>query len=439
MNGTNDYWIKDIRLAVRGGVAVAETLKDMPGLIALEKKYAKKQPLKGLRITGCVLVTYETAAFIVLLKKLGADLRWCPDNRFASLDDACAYVASLGIPVFAKRGMTEKEYLWTFEQAVKFTDKKGKVIGPNFVIDDGCDITRYLHKRHPELYQQILATNEQTTCGVTFHYALQKKGQLKTIVFNINESVTKAKFDNIYGSRESLIEGLQNALNVQLGGKNVVIFGYGEVGKGCVKVMEGIGAHIGVVEIDPIMAMQCHMEGYTVLSKQEACKTGDLFITATGCNKTIDENDLRTMKSGAILINMGHGNMEIDTKYLYRDPKIKKQRVNDYSEKFTFPNKKDLYLLVGGYLLNLCSGEGHPPRVMSITFTNHILAIVEFLKNQNKYKKGEIYRVSRTVDEEVARLNFPELRNKITKLTKEQAEYLGVSVDGPFKREDYRY
>lgn len=435
---TKDYWIKDISLASRGKSAVKQALHDMPGLIQLEKKYTNKKPLKGLRITGCVLVTYETAAFIALLKKLGADLRWCPDNRFASLDDACAYIASIGIPVFAKKGMTEKEYFWSFEQAIMFKNKNGKLIYPNFIIDDGCDITRYLHEKHPKLYENILATNEQTTCGITFHYDLQKRGVLKTAVLNINELFTKSKFDNIYGSRESLIEGLQNATNFQIGGKNVIVFGFGEVGKGCAKVMSGLGAHVKIVEIDPVMAMQAHMEGFDVISKKDASKIGDIFITATGCNKTIDEIEMKEMKSGAILANMGHGNMEVNTEWLNNNKKLKKEKINDYLDVYTFPNGKELYLLVEGYLLNLRSGEGHPPRVMSITFTNHILGIFEILKHPEKYKKGEIYRLPRNIDEEAARLNFPELNQKLTRLTKEQADYLGVQIDGPFKRDDYK-
>ena len=439
MKQTNDYWIKDIALAEQGKRAVEQALNDMPGLRQLEKKYASEKPLKDLRITGCVLVTYETAAFISTLQKLGAQLRWCPDNRFASLDDACAYIASLGIPVFAKKGMTEEEYLWSFEQAIQFKDANGKFLGPNFVIDDGCDITRYLHEKHPDLYAQILATNEQTTCGVTFHYALQKEGNLKTVVLNINESVTKSKFDNIYGSRESLIEGLQAAMNFQLGGKKVVIFGYGEVGKGCAKVMAGVGAHVVVVEIDPIMAMQAHMEGFEVLSPKEAAKAGDVFITATGCNKTIDADDMLLMKDGVVLGNMGHGNMEVNTEWLNGNKALGKEKVNDYVDAYVFPDGKKVYLLVEGYLVNLRSGQGHPPRVMSITFTNHILAIFEMLKNPKRYQKGGIYRLPRELDEEAARLNFPELQGKLAKLTKEQAEYLGVSVKGPYKREDYRY
>ncbi|MFA5936619.1 MAG: adenosylhomocysteinase [Candidatus Paceibacterota bacterium] len=434
-----DYWIKDISLIAQGKIAVEQALNDMPGLIQLWKKYAKKKPLQGLRITGCVLVTYETAAFIVLLKKLGADLRWCSDNRFASLDDACAYIASLNIPIFARNRMTQKEYFWSFEQAIQFRDKQRKFIGPNFVIDDGCDITRFLHKKYPKLYNNILATNEQTTCGVTFCYDLQKRGILRTIVLNINESVTKTKFDNIYGSRESLIEGLQNAINFQLGGKNVIIFGFGEVGKGCAKVMNGVGAHVKIIEIDPVMAMQALMEGFDVISKKDAIKIGDIFITATGCNKTIDKVEMTNIKNGAILANMGHGNMEINTQWLYNNTKLKKIKINNYLDSFTFPNGKKLYLLVEGYLLNLRSGQGHPPRVMSITFTNHVLGILEILKHSKKYKKGQIYRLPRTVDEEVAKLNFPELHGKLTYLTKEQADYLGVSINGPFKRDDYRY
>lgn len=436
---STDYWVKDINLALNGKKAIEQSLIDMPGLVFLEASYKDKEPLKGTRITGCVLVTYETAAFVLLLKKLGADVRWCSDNRFASLDDACAYLASEGIPVFATGNMSEKEYFRSFEQAIQFKDNKGNFIGPNLMVDDGCDITRFLHKKHPEIYKNVLGTCEQTTCGVTEHYKLQKKGKLKTSVININESVTKAKFDNIYGSRESLIEGIQNAINMQIGGKHAVVFGYGEVGKGCTKVLRGLGAIVYVVEIDPIMAMQAHMEGFEVLSKKRAMKTGDIFVTATGCNKTIDSNDLLNTNNNSVFMNMGHGNMEINTEYLNNTKSIVKEKVNKNVDKYTLENSKDIYLLAQGYLINLLSGNGHPPRVMSITFTNHVLALIDLLNNSVKYKKGEIYKLSRKLDEQAAKLNFPELKEKITKLTSEQAEYLGFDINGPFKRDDYRY
>jgi len=311
-----DYYVKDINLAEKGKKAVELALWDMPGIVELERMYAGKKPLQGTKITGCVIVTYETAAFIILLKKLGADLRWSSDNKYASLDDACAYVASEGIPIFATSELTDEKFFWCMEQSAKFPNGEKDFSWPDIIIDDGCDITRFLHEKYPEAYDKLKGTCEQTTCGVNAHHNLKKEGKLKTIVINVNESVTKSKFDNIYGSRESLIEGLQSTINVQIGGKKAIVYGYGEVGKGCAKVLRGLGATVCIVEIDPIMAMQAKMEGFEILSREEAAGTGDIFVTATGCIKTIAKQDIVLMKNGAILMNMGHGNMEVDTEFL---------------------------------------------------------------------------------------------------------------------------
>jgi adenosylhomocysteinase len=433
-----DYYVKDISLAERGKKFVELTLMDMPGISELRKMYSDTKPLAGIRITGCVIVTYETAAFIMLLKDLGANLRWCSDNNYASLDDACAYIASEGVPIFATSELTDEKYFWCFEQASNFSGGDGDTNWPQIVIDDGCDITRFLHEKHPEAYETIIGTCEQTTCGVNFHHNLKNEGLLKSRVINVNESVTKSKFDNIYGSRESLLEGIQSSINVQIGGKRVIVYGYGEVGKGCAKVMRGLGANVCIVEIDPIIAMQAKMEGFEILSRNNAAETGEMFITATGCIKTMAEQDLQLVKDGAILMNMGHGNMEIDTDYLVRSGIFPVEKVSDHLDKISI-NGKTVFLLAEGYLVNLVGGNGHPPRVMSITYTNHVLAILELLKNSDKYQKGEIYRMPIINDEQAARLNFPGISDKLVILSEEQERYLGVNKNGPFKREDYRY
>jgi len=434
-----DYYIKDIKLAGRGRSEVELTLGDMPGLSELERIYTDQKPLTGIKITGCVIVTYETAAFIMLLKKMGADLRWCSDNKYASLNDACAYIASEGVPIFATDDLSDEKYFWCFEQAAKFPRDGGGFDWPDIIIDDGCDITKYLHENYPEAYENLKATCEQTTCGVNSHQILKMEGKLKTAVINVNESVTKSKFDNIYGSRESLIEGIQSTINVQIGGKKAIVYGYGEVGKGCAKVLRGLGANVCVVEIDPIIAMQAKMEGFDVLSREEAATTGEIFITATGCIKTISEQDIVLMKDGAILMNMGHGNMEIDTKFLLDKNNFSNEKMNEGLDKIKINAEKSIFLLASGYLVNLVGGNGHPPRVMSITYTNHVLAILEALKHPDEYKKGEIYRMPRTLDEQAARLNFPSINGKLTILSDEQEQYLGIKKNGPFKREDYRY
>jgi len=434
-----DYYVKDIALAEKGKKEVELTLGDMPGLVQLERMYSDKKPLQGIKITGCVIVTYETAAFIMLLKKMGAELRWCSDNKYASLDDACAYVASEGVPIFATSELTDEKYFWCMEQAAKFPVEGKDFAWPDIIIDDGCDITRFLHEKYPESYDNLKGTCEQTTCGINAHHNLKKEGKLKTAVINVNESITKSKFDNIYGSRESLIEGIQATVNVQIGGKRAVIYGYGEVGKGCAKVLRGLGADVCIVEIDPIMAMQAKMEGFEILSREEAAKTGEIFITATGCIRTIAEQDLVLMKDRAILMNMGHGNMEVDTDFLLRSGKFEVEKINEGLKKIKISQERSLFLLADGYLINLVGGNGHPPRVMSITYTNHVLAILEILNNPGKYQKGGISRMPRLLDEQAARLNFPDISEKLTILTDEQGKYLGFTKEGPFKREDYEY
>ncbi len=435
-----NYWIKDIKLAPKGELLCKEALKEMDGLAVLENKYQEKQPLKGVNICGSVLVSYETANFIILLKKLGANVRWCSDSLHYSVDEACAYVASQDIPIFAKRGLTKEEYVSCFERAVDFGRIDGKKIFPDFIIDDGAEFTEYMLEHSPEKIKGLKAMLEQTTSGITLMTTkFMKNGKLDFPIIDINDSVTKAKFDNIYGSRESLIEGIQNSTNIQLGGKKVIVFGYGEVGKGCAQVMRGVGSHVSIVEIDPIMAMQAIMDGYDLVSKDDACKDGEIFITATGCIKTIDEQEISKMKSGAVLMNMSEHDMEINSHFFRNNKKLKKVSLNKNCDKYIFPDGKEIYLLCDGYIVNLYAGLGHPPKVMGITFTNHILALLDFIGNTDKYSKGAVYKLTRKIDEEVARICFPELSTKLNKLTAEQAEYLGVNINGPFKRDDYRY
>jgi len=432
-----EYWIKDINLAEKGRVAIENTLNDMPRIKEIRKMYLGNQPLQGIKITGCVWVTYETANFILLLRDLGADIRWCSDNRYASSDEACAFLVKEGFSIFAKEGMSQEEYFGCFEQAWQFKDREGEVVGPDYVIDDGCDITRFLHERHPEVISRVKGLTEQTTCGVTFLRKLFKKGELLCPAVDVNSAVTKSKFDNIYGSRESLIEGLQRVQNVQIAGKRCIIYGYGEVGKGCAQVMKGLGAHVHICEIDPVMAMQAHMEGYEICDRHVANTTGDIFITATGCTKVIDGEDLEEMKTGAILMNMGHGNMEINTEYL-NNGSFSKEEINPQLHKYS-KNNKDIFLLCEGYLVNATGGAGHPPRVMSITFSTHFVALLSMMLNPGKYSENRIYKIGRVEEELVAKLNFPDISAKLTKLTQEQGEYLGIDIEGPFKKDDYKY
>lgn len=423
------HWIADIQLADRGARAVQEALLDMPGLVAISNTYATQKPLTGIRITGCVSVTYETAALITVLQSLGADLRWCSDNRFASLDDACAYIARLGVPIFAKRGESLKEYYWCFEQAIHFSKPRGPIRNPDYIIDDGCDLSGYLHTHHPDVIASVRGVSEQTTCGITSFIRLFNEEKLRCPVMDINDSRTKNLFDNCYGSRESFIQGLQRSINRQLAGTNVVIFGYGQVGKGCAQALRGLGAHIHICEAHPIAAMEATMDGFPVLGRAEACAVGQLFVTATGCIKTLDQQDFNLMKNGAVLMNMGHGNMEINTDYLYHQQSIRRQRLSAYEEKFTLPNGRHICLLGEGYLLNFWAGEGHPPRAMSVTFTNHILALIEFVQHGERYAKKEIYPLPDYLDAQTAWLNIPDLQDKLIRLSDEQMKYLGLSPD----------
>lgn len=436
----SDYYIKDINLHKQGELLCGEALNEMTGLKELEKMYKGKKPLQGIRIVGTVLVSLETANFVILLKKLGADVRWCSDSYYYSDDRACAYLAHNGIPIFAKNGLTEEEYYSNFNRAVNYSENDSKFIGPEYLIGDGAELIEYMLTTCPHKLASAKGACEQTTSGVTLlRSRFLNKNKLPFPVISVNDSVTKSRFDNIYGSRESLVDGLKRSVNMQIAGKRAVVFGFGEVGKGCAQVMRGLGAHVSIVEIDPIMAMQAMMEGYEILSKQEACSTSDILITATGCIKTIDTQEILNLKSGSVIMNMSEHDMEINATFFRTNTDLKKVVINDMCEKFIFPDGKTVYFLCNGFIVNLYAGNGHPPSVMGMTFTNHVLALIDFVHNPSKYTENKIYRLSRELDEQAALLSFPQLAGKLNVLSDEQCNYLGVAKEGPFKTEDYRY
>lgn len=431
----NDYKIKDISLADWGRKEIILAEKEMPGLMALRQKYADKKPLKGARIAGCLHMTIQTAVLIETLQLLGAEVRWSSCNIFSTQDHAAAAIAKAGIPVFAWKGETEKEYWWCVEQTLKFSGGQG----PNLLLDDGGDLTLVVHDKHPALMKDVVGVSEETTTGVHRLYEMMKKGTLGTVAINVNDSVTKSKFDNKYGCRESLADGLKRATDIMIAGKVVVIAGFGDVGKGCAQSMRGFGARVVVTEIDPINALQAAMEGYEVTTMEEAAPRGDIFVTATGCIDVITSEHLNKMKDGAIVCNIGHFDNEIDVAWLTSQPNIKEENIKPQVDKFTFPDGKSIVLLSRGRLVNLGNAHGHPSFVMSTSFTNQVLAQLSLWTESEKYERGKVYVLPKALDEEVARLHLPKLGVKLTKLTKKQADYLGVPAEGPFKPDHYRY
>lgn len=428
-----DYKIKDIKLADWGRKEIELAEKEMPGLMAVRQKYSKTKPLKGARIAGCIHMTIQTAVLIETLIELGADVRWSSCNIFSTQDHAAAAIAKKGIPVFAWKGETEKEYWWCVEQTLKF----GK-LGPNMILDDGGDLTLLLYKKHPKLLKDIRGITEETTTGVHRLYEMMKKGKLKNPAINVNDSVTKSKFDNLYGCRESLADGIKRATDIMVAGKVVVVAGYGDVGKGCAQSMRGFGARVIITEVDPICALQAAMEGYEVKPMDEACKEGDIFVTATGCVDALTGRHMSKMKDSAIVCNIGHFDCEIDVTWLekgVKEKRFKKVNIKPQVDKYIIGNK-ELILLAEGRLVNLGCATGHPSFVMSNSFTNQVLAQIElFTKN---YPPG-VYMLPKKLDEEVARLHLSKVGVKLDKLTPKQAKYLGVSPSGPFKPEHYRY
>ncbi|MEE2986400.1 MAG: adenosylhomocysteinase [Nitrospinota bacterium] len=424
--------IKDISLAEWGRQEIILAENEMPGLMALREKYGKSKPLKGARISGSLHMTIQTAVLIETLIELGAEVRWASCNIFSTQDHAAAAIAKAGIPVFAWKSETEDEYWWCTGQTLLFDNDQG----PNMILDDGGDLTKYVHDNHPELLPGIQGITEETTTGVHHLYKMIQDNSLKVPAMNVNDSVTKSKFDNLYGCRESLADGIKRATDIMIAGKVAVIAGYGDVGKGCAKAMRDLGARVIVTEIDPICALQAAMEGYEITTMEEAVKEGDIFVTTTGCKDIIRIEHLEAMKHDSIVCNIGHFDIEIQVEAMNNFPGIQKLEIKPQVDKYTFPDGHSIILLAEGRLVNLGCATGHPSFVMSNSFTNQVLAQIELFNN--KYDIG-VYTLPKKLDEEVARLHLEKLGVKLTRLSDEQAKYLNISPAGPYKPEHYRY
>ncbi|HZB91409.1 MAG TPA: adenosylhomocysteinase [Stellaceae bacterium] len=431
MAAAADYKVADIKLADWGRreIAIAET--EMPGLMALRKEFGAKKPLKGARITGCLHMTIQTAVLIETLIDLGASVRWSSCNIFSTQDHAAAAIAARGVPVFAWKGESEEEYEWCIEQTLR--GPGGWT--PNMVLDDGGDATKILHDKYPELLNDVRGISEETTTGVHRLYEMMKAGKLKVPAINVNDSVTKSKFDNLYGVRESLVDGIKRATDVMLAGKIAVVAGFGDVGKGSAASLRGQGARVMVTEIDPICALQAAMEGYQVVTMEEAAPQGDIFVTATGNIDVITLDHMRQMKDRAIVCNIGHFDSEIQIAALRN---YKWEEVKPQVDEVVFPDGKRLIVLAKGRLVNLGCATGHPSFVMSASFTNQVLAQIELFTSAGKYE-NKVYVLPKHLDEKVAALHLEKLGVKLTKLTSQQAAYIGADVTGPFKPEHYRY
>lgn len=463
-----NHKIADINLADFGRKEIEIAEKEMPGLMAIRKKYSCEKPLKGVRISGSLHMTIQTAVLIETLVEIGADVRWASCNIFSTQDHAAAAIAKAGIPVFAWKGENLDEYWWCTKQALSFP--KGK--GPQLIVDDGGDATLLLHlgvkiENNPKLLKKEISNleeaaiyrlltdtyvednqkwhkatadwkgvSEETTTGVHRLYQMMEEGELLVPAINVNDSVTKSKFDNLYGCRESLADGIKRATDVMIAGKVVVVLGYGDVGKGCAKSMRSYGARVIVTEIDPICALQAAMEGFKITTLEEALAEGNIFVTTTGNKDVITLDHMKKMKDQAIVCNIGHFDNEIQVEKLDSDKKTKKTTIKPQVDKYTFQNGNSIYLLAEGRLVNLGCATGHPSFVMSNSFSNQILAQIELWKND--YEIG-VYRLPKYLDEEVARLHLEQIGVKLTKLSKEQADYLGVPIEGPYKPDHYRY
>jgi len=427
-----DYKVADIKLAEWGRKEITLAEKEMPGLMSLRAEFAKKKPLKGARIAGSLHMTIQTAVLIETLQDLGAEVRWASCNIFSTQDHAAAAIAVAGIPVFAWKGESEEEYWWCTEQTLKF----GGGQGPNLLLDDGGDLTKLVHEKHPELIDAIKGVSEETTTGVHHLYQMMSKGTLRVPAINVNDSVTKSKFDNKYGCRESLADGIKRATDIMLAGKVAVVAGYGDVGKGCAQSLQSYGCRVLITEIDPICALQAMMEGFEVVTMEDAVKEGNIFVTTTGCRDIITLEHMKQMQDTAIVCNIGHFDVEIQVDALGKLKGIKKEEVKPQVDLYTFPDGHRIILLAEGRLVNLGCATGHPSFVMSNSFSNQVLAQIELWTKQYKI---DVHRLPKELDEKVARLHVEALGGKLSKLAREQAEYLGLSPEGPFKPEHYRY
>jgi adenosylhomocysteinase len=467
---TNDYKVRDLTLADWGRREIAIAEKEMPGLMAIREKYAASKPLQGVRITGSLHMTIQTAVLIETLINLGASVRWASCNIFSTQDHAAAAIAKAGVPVFAWKGETLEEYWWCTHQAISFPGGKG----PQLVVDDGGDVTLLIHKgyqleegsewakspsqskeeqviknlllevqhenpfRWHELVKEWRGVSEETTTGVHRLYKMQQQNQLLVPAINVNDSVTKSKFDNLYGCRHSLVDGLNRALDVMIAGKVAVICGYGDVGKGCAQSLRGQGARVVITEIDPINALQAAMEGYEVTTVEETLGRGDIYITTTGNVDVLTLAHMERMKDQAIVANIGHFDNEIQVEPLNARADVRRTNIKPQVDKYTFPDGHEIFLLAEGRLVNLGCATGHPSFVMSNSFSNQVLAQLDLWRNKDSYAVG-VYVLSKKLDEEVARLHLQKIGVKLTRLSDKQADYLGVPVDGPYKSEHYRY
>ncbi len=465
-----NYKIKDISLAEWGRKEIIIAEKEMPGLMALREKYSESKPLQGAKIMGSLHMTIQTAVLIETLTALGADVRWCSCNIFSTQDHAAAAIAKSGVPVFAWKGETLVEYWWCTKKALTWADGSG----PDIIVDDGGDSTMMIHKgidieNNPSILEQdyseegedfkelinilkstfqednqkwhkvgknVKGVSEETTTGVHRLYQMHEQGKLLFPAINVNDSVTKSKFDNLYGCRESLVDGIKRATDVMLAGKVAIVAGYGDVGKGCAQSLKGYGCRVIVTEIDPINALQAAMEGYEVKKMVDAVPEGDIFVTTTGNFKIISENNFTAMKDQAIVCNIGHFDNEIDMDWLDHKSGATKDTIKPQYDKYTFPDGKEIYVLAEGRLVNLGCATGHPSFVMSASFTNQVLAQIELWKNNYELK---VHMLPKKLDEEVARLHLHKLGIKIDVMTDQQAAYLGISKEGPYKPDHYRY
>ena len=430
-NRDEDFKITDISLAEWGEkeIKIAET--EMPGLMSLREEFGSKKPLKGTRIAGCLHMTIQTAVLIETLIELGADIRWSSCNIFSTQDHAAAALAAKGVPIFAWKDETEEEYWWCVEQTIHGPDDWT----PNMLLDDGGDLTLVMHEKYPELLKNVKGVSEETTTGVKRLYDMEKDSTLLCPAINVNDSVTKSKFDNLYGCRESLVDGIKRATDVMVAGKIAVIAGYGDVGKGCAQSLSALGATVWVTEIDPICALQAAMEGYRVVTMNDACSKADIFVTATGNYHVINKKHMEQMKDQSIVCNIGHFDNEIDIESLQQLEWI---NIKPQVDHIVFPDGKKLILLAEGRLVNLGCATGHPSFVMSNSFTNQTLAQIELWQNPDKYG-NKVYVLPKELDEKVARLHLDKIGVKLTQLTKKQADYIGVSEEGPYKADYYRY